>query len=187
MPNSLTKMSAAFSPITMAVFAVLAPTFLGTMLLQNIELLTTIEDVPQSTPETRYSRESGWGKVNNGYIQISQLQASQTMHTKSLINDAEAVSRRHLGSPQRVPRGRHILAQPVLDSGVVLGGVSDVIFHIANPSAITDIFDARSARVQGEPRVAGRDLAAVHLRAAHDLALFLVRPHVLLQIDVALV
>lgn len=46
MPNSLIKMSAAFSPITMAVFAVLAPTFSGTMLLQNIELLTTIEDVP---------------------------------------------------------------------------------------------------------------------------------------------
>lgn len=62
--------------MTMAVFAVLAPTFSGTMLLQNIELLTTIEDVPQSTPEERYSGESGGEKVNNGYLQISQLQAS---------------------------------------------------------------------------------------------------------------
>lgn len=172
----------------MAVFAVLAPTFSGAMLLQNIELLTTIEDVPQSTPEKTYSGETGGEKVDNGYLQISQLQALQTMHTKSLINDAEAARRRHLGSPQRVPRGRHILAQPVLDSGIVLGGVSDIVFYIATPGgAINDFFDARGGRVRGEPRVAGRDLAAVHLGAAHDFALFLVRPHVLLQVDVVLV
>lgn len=111
------------------------------------------------------------------------------MHTKSLINDAAAASRRHLGRPQRVPRGRHILAQPVLDGGVVLGGVSDIDFPTATPSAdiTADFLDACSRRVRGEPRVAGRDLAAVHLGAAHDLALFLVRPHVLLQVDVVLV
>lgn len=109
------------------------------------------------------------------------------MHTKSLINDAEAAGRRHLGSPKRVPRRRHILAQPVLDGGVVLGRVSDIVFYIATPGTTTDFLDARGARVRGEPRVAGRDLAAVHVGAAHDLALFLVRPHVLLQVDVVLV
>lgn len=171
----------------MAVFPVLAPTFLGTMLLQNIELLTTIEKVPKSTPDTKYSGEGGGGKVNNGYLQISQLQASQTMHTKNLINDAEAPGRRHLGSPQRVPCGLHILAQPVLDSGVVLRGVPDIVLYIVTPSAITDFLDTRSSRVRGEPWVAGRDLAAIHLCAAHDLALFLVRPYVLLQVDVPLI
>lgn len=171
----------------MAVFAVLAPTFLGTMLLQNTELLTTIEEVPKSTPETKYWRGSGRGKVDTGYLQISQLQPSQTMHTESLINDAEAPGRRHLGSPQRVPRGRHILAQPVLDSGVVLGGVTDFAFYIVTPSATTGFFDTRSLRVRGEPRVAACDLAAVHLCAPHDLALFLVPPHVLLEVDVAFI
>lgn len=109
------------------------------------------------------------------------------MHTKNLINDAEAAGGCHLGRPQRVPRGRHVLAQPVLDGGVVLGGVSDIDFPTVTPGAITDFLDARGARVRGEPRMAGRDLAAVHLGAAHDLALFLVRPHVLLQVDVVLV
>lgn len=114
------------------------------------------------------------------------------MHAESLIDDTEASDRRHLSSPQRVPCGRHILAQPVLDGRVVLGGVSDVAFYFVANSAMTnstmaDFFDTSSPRVGGEPRVAGRELAPVHPRAAHDLALFLVRPHVLLQVDVALV
>lgn len=141
-----------------------------------------------SRPLKRDIRERAAAKKSlMEYLQISQLQTSQTMHTKSLINDAEAAGRRHLGSPQRVPRRRHVLAQPVLDSGVVLGRVSDIDFPTVTPGAITDLFDARGSRVRGEPRVAGRDLAAVHLGAAHDLALFLVRPHVLLQVDVVLV
>lgn len=108
------------------------------------------------------------------------------MHAENLINNAEALDRRHLGSSQRVPCGLHILAQPGLYGRVVLGGVFDVASHAVTNSS-TAFFDARSPRGGGEPRVAGRELAPVHPRAAHDLALFLVRPHVLLQVDVALV
>lgn len=105
------------------------------------------------------------------------------MHAESLINDTAARDRRHLGSPQRVPCGLHILAQPGLDGRIVLWGVYNVALHALTNGSIA-FLDARSPRGGGEPRVAGRDLPPVHPRAAHDLALFLVRPHVLLQVNV---
>lgn len=52
--------------MTIAVFAVLAPTFSGTMLLQKINMLTTVEECPVND----------LGKVSNRNLQISQLQAS---------------------------------------------------------------------------------------------------------------
>ena len=114
-PNSLMMMSAAFSPTTIAVLQVLAPT-------AQIHV----------SKRRRRTKCLGRQTIIRRHTQIRQLQGLGTIHIQVLINHTHLIFRRHLASAQRMPGRGQRLTDLLLQCLLILFGVFDTAISRCN-------------------------------------------------------